>query len=122
MEVRIKGDANLQRALAALAGPAAKQAQAQGLEAGARIVETWAKVYAPVDTGALRNSIAVDDPVMPELASVSASVEYAEHVEMGTGRTPAQPFLRPALDQHEAEITEAVAAEIRAFVLSARGM
>ena len=122
MEVKLKGDAALQRALAALRGPLRKQAQAQGLDAGARVVETWAKVYAPVDTGALRNSIAVDDPVTPDLAVVSASAEYAEHVEMGTAHAAAQPYLRPALDQHEREIVEAVSAEIRAFVLSARGL
>lgn len=122
MDVRFKGDANLRRALAALKGAARKEAQAHGLEAGARIVETWAKVYAPVDTGHLRSSIAVDEPVTPKLASVSAAAEYAEYVEIGTGQAAAQPFLRPALDQHEAEITAAVSAEIRAFVLSVRGM
>lgn len=122
MEVRIKGDADLHRALGRLKAGPRNAAQAQGLDAGARIVETWAKVYAPVDTGALRNSIQVDEPVTPELATVSATVEYAEYVEVGTSHSPAHPFMRPAVDQHEAEIVAAVAAEIRAFVLSAGGM
>lgn len=117
--VRVKGEKELRRALAKLGGAERDVAQMAGLEAGARIVETCAKVYAPVDTGALRNSIQVDEPVTRELATVSAGVEYAVFQELGTSDSAAHPFLRPALDQHEGEIVGAVAQTIRVFVTSA---
>lgn len=116
MQVTIRGAADLRRALAKLNGPARRRAQIDGLAAGARVVETWAKVYAPVDTGALRSSIQVDEPVTPDLATVSVGVEYAVHQEFGTATLAAHPFLRPALDQHQAEIVAAVAAELAAAV------
>jgi HK97 gp10 family phage protein len=112
----VRGSEQLQRNLARLQGAERLRAQASALRAGAAVVELRAKDYAPVDTGALMNSIAVDDPVTPTAAFIGPSVEYAVHVEFGTVKMAAQPFLRPALDQHEGEITDAVEAVIAAFV------
>ena len=60
--------------------------------------ETYAKRKCPVDTGNLRNSItnAVDD----KSAYVGTNVEYAVYVELPTSRTKAQPFLKPAVTEH----------------------
>lgn len=115
--VRVQGTAELRRALERLHGAQRRQAQRDGLDAGARIVETYAKVLAPVDTGALRNSIMVDE-VTPDRAIIAPHTEYAEHVEFGTTRMAAQPYLRPALDEHTGEIVAAIEDAVRGFVES----
>jgi HK97 gp10 family phage protein len=115
--MRVQGTAELRRALNRLRGDERRRAQQDGLEAGARIVETYAKVAAPVDTGALRNSIMLDE-VTPERAILGPHVDYAEHVEFGTSRMAAQPYLRPAIDEHEAEILDAIEAAVLGFVES----
>lgn len=113
----VRGGEQLRRNLARLAGAERRQAQRDGLEAGARIVETYAKIAAPVDTGFLRSSITVDE-VTPMEAIIGPHTDYAEHVEFGTSRMEAQPYMRPALDEHENEIVDAVAATVAAFVES----
>lgn len=53
----------------------------------------------PVDEGDLKDSItsgvAIEDG--RPIGFVVANIDYAAFVEFGTGDTPAQPFLRPAL-------------------------
>jgi HK97 gp10 family phage protein len=115
----VRGSEQLRRNLDRLAGAERRQAQRDGLEAGARIVETYAKILAPVDTGFLRNSITVDE-VTPTQAIIAPHTDYAEHVEFGTVRMAAQPYMRPALDEHESEIIAAVEATVAAFVDSVR--
>lgn len=62
-------------------------------------VDAAAKRLCPVDTGRLRSSItwtlASDHKGL--LAIIGTNVVYAPHVEFGTSRMRAQPFLRPAL-------------------------
>ena len=119
ISMTVRGSSELRRNLNRLRGNERRRAQQDGLDAGARIVETHAKVYAPVDTGFLRNSILVDE-VTSDKAVIAPHTEYAEHVEFGTSRMAAQPYMRPALDQHESEIIGAVEATIAAFVDSVR--
>lgn len=89
----------------------------RALETCGLAAEGYAKRLCPVDTGRLRNSITYatetnhssgSAPAKPEDYSVNSSpnkntvyigtnVEYAPYVEMGTTRTRAQPFLKPAL-------------------------
>lgn len=58
-------------------------------------VEGQAKALAPVDTGALRNSIQTE--LEGDLtAHVVVGVEYAEYVEHGTYKMAPQPYLTPA--------------------------
>jgi HK97 gp10 family phage protein len=104
-------------------------------------VERSAKQKAPVDTGTLRASIQIaPDGVAAYL--VGTSVEYAPDVEFGTQPhvitptdaealrfegsggdivyaqsvdhpgTPAQPFLRPAIREHESDLVENIRAAI----------
>jgi len=78
-----------------------------------------AKELCPVDTGSLQRSIRVQVHARPagHVHSVGISaggyvtnprtgrkVDYAVHVEYGTSRTPAQPFMRPAVEQHKKEL------------------
>jgi HK97 gp10 family phage protein len=60
-------------------------------------VEGHAKKNAPVDTGNLRNSIQSTVSDNGLRGEVTAHAEYAIYVEMGTVRTPAQPYMMPAL-------------------------
>lgn len=62
-------------------------------------VDATAKRICPVDTGRLRSSITWDvgEDDLGLVATIGSDVEYAPHVELGTSRSPAQPFLRPAL-------------------------
>lgn len=73
----------------------------KGLEACGIQAESYAKALAPVDTGRLRNSIshAVDG----DTAYIGTNVEYAPYQELGTSKTKAQPFLKPALQNHKAD-------------------
>ena len=115
----VRGGEQLRRNLDRLAGAERRQAQRDGLEAGARIVETHSKILCPVDTGFLRNSIQVDS-VTPIEAIIAPHTDYAEFVEFGTSRMAAQPYMRPALDEHEGEIVAAVSDTVAAFVESVR--
>lgn len=65
-----------------------------------------AQRMAPVDTGALRDSI------FAEHGRVVATVEYAPFVEYGTSDTDAQPFMRPAADTADDSTALAHAASI----------
>lgn len=62
--------------------------------------EGFAKRKCPVDTGNLRNSITHAVESAEDAVYVGTNVEYAPYVEMGTSRTAAQPFLRPAATEH----------------------
>ncbi|HEY0891267.1 MAG TPA: HK97-gp10 family putative phage morphogenesis protein [Nocardioides sp.] len=94
VELRLKAKAEIDRLLNAPDGPIA----AEMLRIGARI-ERDAKRACPVDTGRLRASIThkVERDDQGVSVRIGTGVTYAPWVELGTSRTPAQPFLRPAL-------------------------
>lgn len=88
-------DANAGRALAALAFQ----------------VEGHAKNFAPVDTGALKNSIQAEQ--RGTLAWwVRDGVEYGIYQEFGTYRMAAQPFMIPALERVQRDLPAVFAREI----------
>jgi len=60
---------------------------------------------APVDTGRLRNSIGVTEGADARglYFDVGPTVDYAIHVEYGTSRSPAQPFVRPGVAEAVAD-------------------
>jgi HK97 gp10 family phage protein len=76
-------------------GPVAKD-----LERRAIRVRNAAVRVCPVDTGRLRSSITYETGRDSRglVARIGTNVEYAAHVEFGTGRMRAQPYLRPSLD------------------------
>jgi HK97 gp10 family phage protein len=136
VSIRVQADARLRRNLERLAGDQRRQAQRNGIEAGLRVIETNVKtsmtgdkggvVYgrhqasapgeAPaIDTGNLFNSFELGD-VTPTLGSLGTNAEYAEPLEYGTSRMEPRPFLRPAVDEHEGEILDAVSRTIEEFV------
>lgn len=110
----------------------------RGLLRAGNKIRNKAVLLCPVDTGELRNSIQVEKTA-PLTVAVGTNKEYAPYVEFGTGTQgdpavphttkeywryqdengewhtshgqPAQPFLRPAID--EEEIVSTVADEVK---------
>lgn len=80
----------------------AAEAILRGLEACGLKAEGYAKKLCPVDTGNLRNSITHDtaEESGDLVEYIGTNVEYAPYVELGTLRTKAQPFIKPAVEDH----------------------
>lgn len=68
------------------------------MRAGALEVENLAKSYAPVLTGTLRRSITTRKAgkATYEVGPGGPATPYAAHVEFGTSRMGAQPYMLPA--------------------------
>ena len=77
-----------------------QRAMDRALEEIGLAAEGYAKRACPVDTGNLRNSITHVVESGEDAVYVGTNVEYAPYVELGTSRTAAQPFLRPAATEH----------------------
>lgn len=75
-------------------------------------IEATAKIFAPVDTGNLMNSISTD--VDGLVAHIGPTAEYGLYVEAGTHnddgstRMEAQPYMGPAVDTHEPSFATAM--------------
>lgn len=112
---------------------ATREAVQVALEAVGLLAEGYAKRLCPVDTGLLRNSIThavggasfshaykADRPTKggsmnggydsgtvgdsdDMTAYIGTNVEYAAYVEYGTSKTAAQPFIKPAVNDHQAQ-------------------
>lgn len=64
--------------------------------AGVAGVDT-ARHLVPIDTGKLHDSIGMTYDQSNSLVTIYADMPYAEHVEFGTSRQRAQPYIRPAM-------------------------
>lgn len=78
------------------------------LQACGLIGEGYAKLKCPVDTGNLRNSITHQTDVANNSEYIGTNVDYGVHVELGTYKMRARPFLKPAVEQHSDEYTKAI--------------
>lgn len=115
MSVTIRGadkvTANMAKASAAIEG-----AVGDAVREAAMMIERDAKTNVPVDTGRLRGSIASEEKT-PLLFEVGTNVEYATHVEFGTSKMAAHPYLEPAVESARSQypdlIKEGVKAEVR---------
>ena len=61
-------------------------------------IEGQAKNRAPVDTGALKNSISTEFEDNGLTGIIAPHMEYATFVEFGTKRMSAQPYMTPAAE------------------------
>ena len=79
--------------------PSIEKLEAQLFELSSDDLVRIAKGLCPVDSGELQESIVAEGEGghEPELW-LGSPVDYALYVEMGTQDSPAQPFLRPALE------------------------
>ena len=82
---------------------AMQQATVRALEKCGLVAEGYAKKLAPVDTGNLRNSITHEVDDGEPAAYIGTNVEYAPYVCLGTIHMKAQPFLKPAVNDHKDE-------------------
>lgn len=94
--IKVVGDKRVERALALFA-TLAPQKSMDAVNTTALNVEKGAKERAAVKTGRMRSSIRAKTITRPnQIAEVSVNVNYGIHVEFGTHRMSAQPFLIPA--------------------------
>jgi HK97 gp10 family phage protein len=75
-------------------------------------IEAQAKSRAPVDTGALRNSIAARQEAALAWI-VAVGVEYGIYPEFGTYKMGARPYLLPAFNTVAPSLTKALEALVK---------
>ena len=71
----------------------------------AELVQRFAKVYAPHDTGFLETQIKTSYPEALE-AHIDAEAAYSGYQEYGTRFQPGKPFMRPALREIEPQFKQ----------------
>jgi len=103
------------------------------VEKSLKLIESSAKAKAPVDTGALRDSItsSIDDSGKTIVGQVGPHVPYAAYLEFGTGIAGAgsagagpgpysstwpgmiaRPYMRPAIDENRTTVKDLFRGEL----------
>lgn len=90
------------------------RAVAEAVKASARQGAILAREYAPVDSGALKNSIRAEGGGLS--ASVIAGAAHAAAVEYGTSRMAAQPFMLPMARDMRAEFIRNMRQAVREVI------
>lgn len=113
--VKVEGLAELNSTLKKLADKASQEQIRTALQAGALVIREAAKVRAPILTGTLRRSLAYRTFINGGAAQarIGTNLEYAAHVEFGTSRQPAQPYLRTAYDEKKGEAIDEITAVLQ---------
>lgn len=88
------------------AGPQVRRASSRDLTTIAAQLRDDARAAAPVESGALRDSIKLRGG--QDYRVVYTAIRYARFVEFGTSRTAPQPFLWPAAAAAEQALMEAL--------------
>ena len=84
---------------------------------GMNIVKDEAILLVPVDSGNLQSTIDVEvDGETVNLVAGGNGVDYHLHVEFGTVKMAAQPYMRPAIDTKKGEVTRAIAKNLQAQI------
>lgn len=96
MGIRARGLSSAQRRLAELADRIAGVTDAAVAEFADDVV-VHMKGVVPVDTGKLRGSIDKEKAGNASYTVGPRGVDYAEFVENGTSRAPAQPYIAPTV-------------------------
>lgn len=123
---QLEGAGQLDRALSQLPKSLSRGVLRRSLTKAAEPVRDAAQQNVPVRTGELRDSLAVATRLTPSqrrlqtraggvVVYVGASWPQGAHahlVEFGTAHSAAQPFLRPAWDQHGAKVLPAFGEEV----------
>lgn len=78
------------------AGPKVLEQSGKVVKNNAELVQRFAKVYAPHDTGFLESQIKTSYPEVLE-AHINAEAAYSGYQEYGTRLQLGKPFMRPAL-------------------------
>ena len=103
IRTELKGASELRKVLRRLPQNAQRRVLQSSLRQGANVIRDEAKALAPVATGKLAASIKVrkvgrstGDSV--HMVVTTGDAFWGNFLEFGTGRQPARPFMRPALD------------------------
>jgi len=93
----------------------AKNEVEEELVTGGLRVERGAKVYVPVDTGRLMNSInsRLSHESGEPYVEVGTNVEYAKVVEWGDSKHSARPYLSKSYNEHKGRIQKDVAEAVK---------
>ncbi len=124
VRITVKGDKELMRRLRALPGATAGLYLNKAISAGAELVALEASQRAPRRTGRLASHIDVD---LVKEGGLSAEVAvgpgkpawYGIFPEIGTKQAPAQPYLRPALDESKGDVERAISGVLRQSLMRA---
>lgn len=76
------------------------------LEKSSADIERDGKLFAPVDTGNLRNSISRS--LSGLTAEIGPTASYGHYVEYGTSRQGPAAYMGPAFDRHAGEFADAL--------------
>lgn len=108
VDFKIEGAKEMERVLRELGPDVANRVGRQALRAGAKVIIDEAKRLVPVDSGALRDSIAVREDrklkasvgheIGVNIGFLKPASRRAHLIEFGTSKSPAKPFMRPAMD------------------------
>lgn len=114
---RVEGKDRLIRRIRSIAA-GMKRGGDSGASESAERIKDRARALAPVDTGKLRDSIKVEKVATGKYeVGPGDEVDYALFVELGTSRTRAQPYMRPAIEAERAQFVRnvrgSVTSEIR---------
>lgn len=123
LTIAIEGEAFAKSQLKKVVSKVGEENLGKAIMAGAYILEGAAKVEAPVDTGALRNSIhskLISTSLTSAEAEIVADVLYALFVELGTYRQKANPYMRRAINGNAPAIANAVIETLRRFIAEVR--
>lgn len=133
-QVKIEGVREISRRLEKLADNYVKRAEKAALKSGAGPILKSSKNYAQAsrDTGLLTRSLGISVRKVGGnfTARVGARsgfrkvvegkvknpVKYSHLVELGTSRSAAKPFIRPAIESAKGEVLEAMAAGLDKFL------
>jgi len=114
ISVAIKGLDGLKSKLLNLL-PKVREGTRQAVAETALLIESDAKLFAPVDTGRLRASIHAEIASDGLRATVIAEANYSVFVEFGTRYQRAQPFLFPAYEKNRLAFVAALKRNIKLF-------
>ena len=109
IDFKIEGAREMEKLLFALGPAATKRVGRQTLRAGAKPVIDEAKRLIPVETGKLRDALAVRvlkpdaEGITAELGALQPTSRRLHLIEFGTQHSAARPFFRPAMDSKKRE-------------------
>lgn len=79
------------------------------------VAEGYAKKLCPVDTDRLRGSITHGVIDSEKTAYIGTNVEYGKYVELGTFKMSAQPFIKPAVNNHVDEYKDILESHLKSL-------